>query len=181
MKIKKMTQQNQEDVARVYVTYEKLIRKIALSILHDRELSEDCLHEVILRLTVVLNRIGDADSAEAKAFITVITRNLAIDMKKKASRELCIPQNSKEAYIFEGKVYDTYFVDENGFSEEMRGYMNKLRKKEKEALVLRYTYGLPYAEIAQILGGKRAAIEQRVCRARKKLGQMIMDDYLSNN
>lgn len=181
MEIKKMTPQNQEDVARIYETYEKMIRKIAVSILHDGALSEDCLHEVILRLTVVLNRIGDVGSAEAKAFITVITRNLAIDMKKKKSRELCIPQNSKEAYVFEEKVYDTYFVDENGFSEEMRCYMNGLRKEEKEALVLRYTYGLPYAEIAKLLGDKRGAIEQRVCRARKKLGKMIMADYNSNN
>ena len=98
-------------------------------------------------------------------------------MVKKKSREICVDEEdeSNEAFFEEGS-YDSYFIDENGFSPEMNAYMSHLNVKDRYALILRYTYDLKYESIAKVMGANKNAVEQRVCRARKKLEEMIVAD-----
>jgi len=177
MEIKKFTPATKKEVEMIYEMYEGLIRKVAASVLCDETLIEDCLHDVILRLAAVLDRVGELGSKRTKTFIIVVTRNWAIDMVKKKSREICVDEEdeSSEAFFDEG-ICDSYFIDENGFSPEMNAYMSHLKEKDRYLLILRYTYELPYESIARILGENKNALEQRVCRAKKKLEKMIMAD-----
>lgn len=161
----------------IYEMYEGLIKKVTAPILCDAALTEDCLHEVILRLASVLDRVGELGSKRAKAFIIVVARHLALDMRKKRIREICVDEEDENnEVIFDEGIYDSYFIDENGFSPEMNAYMSRLQEKDRHLLLLRYTYDLPYESIAKILGENKNALEQRVCRARKKLEKMIMAD-----
>ena len=50
----------------LYRMYGKTIRAIAYQYLKDEDLAEDCLQEVMLRLSTVLDRIGAYGSPEAK-------------------------------------------------------------------------------------------------------------------
>lgn len=177
MEVKKFTPGTKKEIEMIYEMYEGLIKKVTAPILCDNALTEDCLHEVILRLAAVPERIGELGSRRTKTFIIVVARNIAIDMVKKKSREICVDEEdeSNEAFFEEGS-YDSYFIDENGFSPEMNAYMSRLQEKDRHLLLLRYTYDLPYESIAKILGENKNALEQRVCRARKKLEKMIMAD-----
>lgn len=174
----RLTPRKREEVELLYEAYSKRIKLIAASILHDEALVEDCLHNVILRLSPVLYRVGEIGSQEADAFIVTVTRHLAIDMKKKKDRELCVREEDKSGeYLFDGEgVCDEYFIDENGFSEELHEYIEDCSSKERMTLVLRYAYDMSYAEIAELLGESRCAVEQRVCRTRKKLKKMMISE-----
>ena len=177
MEIKKFTPGTKKEIEMIYEMYEGLIKKVTAPILCDDALTEDCLHEVILWLAAVPERIGELGSRRTKTFIIVVARNLAIDMVKKKTREICVDEEdeSNEAFFDEG-ICDSYFIDANGFSPEMNAYMSHLKEKDRYLLILRYTYDLPYESIARILGENKNALEQRVCRAKKKLEKMIMAD-----
>ena len=58
----------------LYRIYGKTIRAIAYQYLKDEDLAEDCLQEVMLRLSTVLDRIGAYGSPEAKGYINAIAR-----------------------------------------------------------------------------------------------------------
>lgn len=178
MEIKKFTPRTKKEIEMIYEMYEGLIKRVTTPILGDAALAEDCLHEVILRLASVLDRVGELGSKRAKTFIIVVARHLALDMLKKKIREICVDEEdeSNEAIFDPEGTYDKYFIDENGFSEEMREYLGRLSEQDRHALILRYTFDLPYESIARTLGIKKNAVEQRVCRARKKLEKMIMTD-----
>lgn len=177
MEIKKFSPTTKKEIEMIYEMYEGLIKKVTAPILCDAALTEDCLHEVILRLASVLDRVGELGSKRAKAFIIVVARHLALDMRKKRIREICVDEEDENnEVIFDEGIYDSYFIDENGFSPEMNAYMSRLQEKDRHLLLLRYTYDLPYESIAKILGENKNALEQRVCRARKKLEKMIMAD-----
>lgn len=177
MEVKKFTPGTKKEIEMIYEMYEGLIKKVTAPILCDNALTEDCLHEVILRLAAVPERIGELGSRRTKTFIIVVARNIAIDMVKKKSREICVDEEdeSNEAFFEEGS-YDSYFIDENGFSPEMNAYMSHLNAKDRYALILRYTYDLKYESTAKVMGANKNAVEQRVCRARKKLEEMIVAD-----
>lgn len=182
MEIKKFSPTTKKEIEMIYEMYEGLIKKVTAPILCDEALTEDCLHEVILRLATVLDRVGELGSKRAKTFIIVVARHLALDMRKKKIREICVDEEDESnEVIFDEGIYDSYFIDENGFSPEMNAYMNQLNEKDRHILVLRYTYDLPYASIARVLGVKKNAAEQRVCRARKKLEEMITADRGEDN
>lgn len=176
--LKKLMSQNREEIALLYEAYGKRIKKIASSILHDEALAEDCLHNVILRISSVLYRVGEIGSQEAEAFIVTVSRHMALDMKKKKDRELCVREEDKNGeYLFDKEaVCDRYFVDENGFSEEINEYIKDCSGKERMTLVLRYAYDMTYAEIAELLGESRYAVEQRACRTRKKLKKLMISE-----
>lgn len=177
MEIKKFTPTTKKEIEMIYEMYEGLIKKVTAPILCDEALTEDCLHEVILRLATVLDRVGELGSKRAKTFIIVVARHLALDMRKKKIREICVDEEDESnEVIFDEGICDNYFIDENGFSPEMNAYMSQLSEKDRHILVLRYTYDLPYEIIARVLGVKKNAAEQRVCRARKKIEAMIMAD-----
>lgn len=174
MDIQRMTPTGQENIKRIYLRYEKLIKSVAAPILQDKELTEDCLQELILKLSSFPDRVSEIDSPETKAFIIVVAKNIAKDMKKRRRRELCVDSEAEESeLLFSESVQDSYFMDENGFSEEIHGFLDSLQEKERDAVILRYSYDLPYAQIAEILGEKKNTVEQRVSRIRKRLVRMI--------
>ena len=167
MEIKKFTPRTKKEIEMIYEMYEGLIKRVTTPILGDAALAE-----------AVLDRVGELGSKRAKTFIIVVARHLALDMLKKKIREICVDEEdeSNEAIFDPEGTYDKYFIDENGFSEEMREYLGRLSEQDRHALILRYTFDLPYESIARTLGIKKNAVEQRVCRARKKLEKMIMTD-----
>jgi RNA polymerase sigma-70 factor (ECF subfamily) len=53
--------------------------------------------------------------------------------------------------------------------QQLQGCLNQLEPHEKEAVVLRYYQGLPFEEIAGILGISCSAVKMRVYRALKRI------------
>ncbi|MEM6672699.1 MAG: RNA polymerase sigma factor [Planctomycetota bacterium] len=58
-------------------------------------------------------------------------------------------------------------------SDEVRRSLGRLRHADREVLVLRYLESLDVEEIAVRLGLQRAAVDARLSRARKRLGELL--------
>ncbi|MBI5852351.1 MAG: RNA polymerase sigma factor [Planctomycetes bacterium] len=67
-------------------------------------------------------------------------------------------------------------VERESVDESLREALLGLRHADREVLVLHYLEGHPPAAIAELLGGKRNAIEARLSRARKRLRARLGED-----
>lgn len=161
----------------LYRMYGKTIRAIAYQYLKDEDLAEDCLQEVMLRLSTVLDRIGAYGSPEAKGYINAIARNTAIDMRRAHQRAMGNPQNEEpDAEIAKQSVEDQYFIRGDGFSEEIHSYLDKLDALDRQIIYLHYGRHMKYKDIAKVLHRSKTSIEQRASRARKRLELIILEE-----
>lgn len=161
----------------LYRMYGKTIRAIAYQYLKDEDLAEDCLQEVMLRLSTVLDRIGAYGSPEAKGYINAIARNTAIDMRRAHQRAMGNPQNEEpDAEIAKQSVEDQYFIRGDGFSEEIHSYLDRLDALDRQIIYLHYGRHMKYKDIAKVLHRSKTSIEQRASRARKRLELIILEE-----
>lgn len=160
----------------LYRMYSGAIRATAKLYLNDDGLAEDCVQEVMLRLSTVLERIGEYGSARARTYIYEITKNAALDMLDKQKHAMGILNKAADLVREQGcMAEDRYFV-ENGLSAEMNDYLRRLKAKDRAIILLHYVEGLRFEEIAKMLGMSKEAAMQRASRTRKTIELMILRD-----
>lgn len=160
----------------LYRMYGSAIRATAKLYLGDDALAEDCAQEVMLRLSTVLDRIGEYGSDRAKTYIYEITKNAALDMLDKQKHAMGILEKATDLAGEQGwKSEDHYFV-ENGLSAEMNSYLQRLKEKDRAIILMHYVMGMRFDEIAKMLGMRKEAVMQRASRTRKTIELMILQD-----
>ena len=160
----------------LYRMYGGAIRATAKLYLGDDALAEDCTQEVMLRLSTVLDRIGEYGSDRAKTYIYEITKNAALDMLDKQKHAMGILDKAADlAGELGWKSEDRYFV-ENGLSAEMNSYLQRLKERDRTIILMHYVMGMRFDEIAKMLGMRKEAVMQRASRTRKTIELMILQD-----
>ena len=199
----KLSNDDMQRILVIYESYHVIIKQVAMLVLRDAALAEDCLHEVMIRLMSVidsveeLQKMQDAHVQEGGkdvvslnekggdkrlgAFIDTVTRNLAIDMLRKARRESCPGEASLSLALQDTYTQvstDRYFLDENGFSIDLWECISQLTAGEQSVIYLKYACDFPFEKVAGILCIEKSCAEQRASRARKKLRKMLEEmDY----
>ena len=152
--------------------YGALVRYVAEPILEDPGACEDCLQEVAHR---VWERIGsfDEERGSFKAWITAITRNLALNMKRGAK-----PAESYEALSTE-LPSDSPGPEEtavkNAAAEALKAAVDSLPKSERILIYRRFFYNQSLAQIAAETGLSERAAEGRIYRIKAKLAEMLKE------
>ena len=176
MVFEKFTVGMRKETEILYRMYSDAIRATAKLYLNDDGLAEDCVQEVMLRLSTVLERIGEYGSARARTYIYEITKNAALDMLDKQKHAMGILNKAADLVREQGcMAEDRYFV-ENGLSAEMNDYLRRLKAKDRAIILLHYVEGLRFEEIAKMLGMSKEAAMQRASRTRKTIELMILRD-----
>lgn len=142
-----------EDLYNEHKTY---VFHIALTILRDTYLAEDAAQETFIRIQ---NNAGKYRfGISEKAWITAITRNIAIDMLRKRKYEVVREeQELEEQPVFpEDKL-------------EFLSIIQVLDETDREIVCMRIITGLKHREIAQILKLNTNTVKKRYERALGKL------------
>ncbi len=153
----------------LYKKYKYLMMKIAFEILNDSYLSEDAVQNAFAKIASNLDKIKDVDSQRTKHFITTITRNSAIDIYRRRRVMYDAEMSVEEIEKADRAVYD----DPGGIRQEIKEAFSRLPEIYKEALVLKYSCGLEYHEIAKALNLHEGTVRQRVSRAKQFLQELI--------
>ena len=132
--------------------------------------------EAILKLALLPGKLNTDEYEYPDAFVAIVARNQALDMLKKQKREL--PTEDVELQKLSNFATickeDRYFVEENGFTKEINDCLKQMTQKDRDAIILREVYVMPYFEIAQITNEKVNTVEQRFHRAKRKLKEMLL-------
>jgi RNA polymerase sigma-70 factor (TIGR02957 family) len=151
------------EATRIFEEYRDLLVGVAYRILGRVTDAEDVVQEAWLRWSGV----EPSEVANPRAFLVRVTTRLAIDRLRrvKARRESYIGPWLPEPMLTDRDIAEDVALAET-VSMAMLVVLETLSPLERAVFVLREAFGMPYAEIAGILGRGEPAVRQLARRAR---------------
>src|SRR5215217_316926 len=151
------------DSARIFDEHRALLISVAYRILGSVTDAEDTVQEAWLRWSGV----NPSDVRDPRAFLVRVTTRLAIDRLRRAKtrRESYVGPWLPEPILTGRDIAEDVALAES-VSMAMLVVLETLSPLERAVFVLREAFGMPYAEIADVLGRKEEATRQLARRAR---------------
>jgi len=149
--------------ARVFDEHRGLLISVAYRVLGSVTDAEDAVQEAWLRWS----KADPAEVFNPRAFLVRVTTRLAMDRlrRAKARRESYVGSWLPEPILTGRDVAEDVALAES-VSMAMLVVLETLSPLERAVFVLREAFGMPYAEIADVLGRKEEAVRQLGRRAR---------------
>lgn len=153
--------------------YSNLIFKAAYSVLNSKELSEECVNEVLLKIWDSVNSFN-RDKSKFTTWIIIVTKYTSID---------CIRKEKKHSNVIsiddvELKINDD--VEEEMTSKELREKLlceiKKMDNENKEIFIRRLFLAEPIREIGERLGITESAVSNRLLRGKKRLMKIFKEE-----
>jgi RNA polymerase sigma-70 factor (ECF subfamily) len=156
------------DAVRVFDGHRSLLVSVAYRILGSVSDAEDAVQETYLRWS----KVDPAQVSNPRAFLVRVTTRLAIDRLRRAKtrRETYVGPWLPEPILTGRDVAEDVALAES-VSMAMLVVLETLSPLERAVFVLREAFGMPYAEIADVLGRKDDAVRQLGRRARDHVQQ----------
>lgn len=155
------------------ITFEKLFKRyknymfaIALSYHKNKFDAEDVVQDACIRLMKNLSKIKDIESTHTKGFISVITRNVAIDKYNINKNEIA----TDEDWQFD---FEASFDESIHNKEALIHHIKKLNPIYIHVLILSFIYDLSTKEMADLLDISEQAVRKRKSRALKELKKRL--------
>jgi len=160
------TNEDRDKIEKIYHRYKKLMKYIAMQILGREELAEDAVHDAMVRLIENLSSIKEEGSKEEKAFVAIVTENVARDLWR------------KERYRRSEDITDYLHVIPSRGSVVEKVYVNELLERIcalpetlRAPLEMSIYLGLSSKEIARTLNITEEAVRKRIQRGREYLSK----------
>ena len=154
---------DESDAIRIFDEHRDLLISIAYRVLGSVTDAEDTVQEAWLRWS----KVDPAEISNPRAFLVRVTTRLAIDRlrRAKARRESYVGPWLPEPILTSRDVAEDVALAES-VSMAMLVVLETLSPLERAVFVLREAFGMPYAEIGEIIGRKEEAVRQLARRAR---------------
>jgi RNA polymerase sigma-70 factor (ECF subfamily) len=162
----------------LFERYAPALLKFADRMLSDREAAEEVTQEVFVK---VISRAHQYDGrAAVSSWLFAIAANACRDRRRRDRRAAVVPLDSVGELPAAGVGVEARLA-----SRERRAAVRKalegLSEEQREALVLARYHGLPYAEIARVLGISVGAVKTRIFRAVENLKARFSEGEASWN
>lgn len=169
------TEQDRDRFQKIYEENYLKMYHVVIGILKQQADGENAVHEAFLALAEGFERYAHLNGSEMTGLCITIAKNKAIDI-------LRIKNRYSEADLEDLTLYDdrteTNPADAQEADEDSRIIRRALRQIPdvfREALILKYYYGMKNKEIAQIQGVSNKVVEMRLYRGKQKL-KVILDE-----
>src|ERR687889_1656935 len=153
-----------QNPARVFDEHRDLLISVAYRVLGSVTDAEDTVQEAWLRWS----KMDPAEVSTPRAFLVRVTTRLAIDRlrRAKARRESYVGPWLPEPILTRQDPAEDAAMAES-VSMAMLVVLETLSPLERAVFVLREAFGMPHAEIADVLGRREEAVRQLARRARE--------------
>src|SRR6266849_6345097 len=153
-----------EGAAELFERYGPALLRFSDRLLSDRATAEEVTQEVFVK---VISKAHQYDGrAEVASWLFAIAANACRDRRRRERRAIVVPlevvpepSDSQKREGIEGRMLERERRD------AVRRALALLSEEQREALVLARYHGLPYAEIASVLGISVGAVKTRIFRA----------------
>jgi RNA polymerase sigma-70 factor (ECF subfamily) len=147
---------NQDAMAAVFDRYSRIVYCIALRVLREPGLAEDVMQEVLL---MVWKRPQSfvAQRGNLAAWLSVVTRNRAIDVLRKRS-----PMQPIDEMPLPDPRNMTVASEQGWLLDKVRSVLVSLPADQQGPLELAYFQGLSHTEIAQKTGAPLGTVKTRI-------------------
>ena len=169
------TEQDRDQFQKIYEKNYLKMYHVVIGILKQQADGENAVHEAFLALAEGFERYAHLTESEMTGLCITIAKNKAIDILRVKNRyseaeleDLVLYDDRKEA-----NPEDAQDADED--SRMIRRVLSRIPDVFREALILKYYYGMKNKEIAQIQGVSKKVVEMRLYRGKQKL-KVILDE-----
>jgi len=151
-----VAQGNQDAMAAVFDRYSRIVYCIALRVLREPGLAEDVMQEVLL---MVWKRPQSfvAQRGNLGAWLSVVTRNRAIDVLRKRS-----PLDPIDDMPLPDPRDMTVASEKGWMLDKVRAALETLPTEQQAPLELAYFQGLSHTEIAEKTGSPLGTVKTRI-------------------
>lgn len=119
-------------------------------LLRDRQLSEDIFQEVFIKVITGLRAGKYTEDGKFVAWVLRIAHNVCIDYLKKKKRPiLVLSDNTEDSPLFFSPAADRQLV-RNEVRDSVRAMIDRLPPKQREVVILRNYFELPFRQIAAL-------------------------------
>ncbi len=160
-------EQQIENLEKLYKENRQQMYWIAFNILNDSHLAEDAVQEAFVRMIENIEKITFISPKKQKALISIIVKNIAIDMKR-TDREIA---TDFEAQDLLDQTTDLQMPN-NINMIHLKNCLEKLPPEYLFPLKLQVVCGYTEDEIGKMLGISTSLVGVRIFRARKKLKEL---------
>ncbi len=162
----------------LFERYAPALLRFASRMLSDRETAEEVTQEVFVK---VISRAHQYDGRSAvSSWLFAIAANACRDRRRRDRRATIVPLEAVGDLPARGEGAEALFFDrQRRFA--VRRALAALSDEQREALVLARYHGLPYAEIASVLGISVGAVKTRIFRAVETLKARFSEGEVSWN
>ena len=147
---------DQSAVAELYDRYSSVVYAVALRVLGDTGAAEDVLQEVFVQLWRNPSAF-DAARGSLGAWLSVITRNRAIDSLRKRR-----PAIDLEDVVVSAAPDLAADADRTRAAEKVRGVLGMMPGAQRTVLEMAYFEGMSHSEIASKTGEPLGTIKTRI-------------------
>ena len=151
-----------EGAAELFERYGPALLRFSDRLLADRSTAEEVTQEVFVK---VISRAHQYDGrAAVSSWLFAIAANACRDRRRRDRRATIVPLEAVGDLAARGEGADALL---SGRQRRLavRQALGALSDEQREALVLARYHGLPYAEIAKVLGISVGAVKTRIFRA----------------
>jgi RNA polymerase sigma-70 factor (ECF subfamily) len=161
-----------QTIAGLVAEYSTALYRVAFSVTRNAAEAEDAVQEAFLRVLKHESRL--AEIRDYRVWLVRIVWNIVLDKKRRAKTR---PENEDladhaRALASGDRPADAAFISSQ---EESRilALIDRLPRREREALLLSAVQELTTAEIAATLGTTESSIRSRIFRARRELSVLL--------
>jgi RNA polymerase sigma-70 factor (ECF subfamily) len=146
----------------LFERYAPALLRFADRLLSDRTSAEEVTQEVFVK---VITRAHQYDGrAEVSSWLFAIAANACRDRRRRARRAMVVPLEAVSELAQKGEGVEARLLSRERRAA-VREALADLSEEQREALVLARYHGLPYSEIAEVLGISVGAVKTRIFRA----------------
>ena len=167
-----------DGAAELFERYSGAILKFADRMLSDRSEAEEVTQETFVK---VITRAHQYDGrAEVASWLFAIAANACRDRRRRERRAPVVPLDLVAAPREKGEGIESRMLSGQR-RDAIRRALASLSEEQRAALVLARYHGLPYVEIARVLGISVGAVKTRIFRAVESLKTRFSEGEASWN
>jgi len=166
--IKRVRAGDQIAFSKIYQAYEQPIYRFIYFRVSDKEKAQDLTSEVFIKVLDCLKN-SQSEIGNFRAFIYKTARNLIIDFYRTRK----FPLSLEEIRDLPSREDLKQKVEKSSQLSQIKKYFQQLKPEYQEPVLLHFFAGLPYKEVAKILGESEANVKMRSYRGIKALKVLL--------
>jgi len=162
---------DQEAFAALVERYQGLVFAVCYRLLGDRDAAEDIAQDAFVRAYLALDRFRGTNF---RAWVLRIAHNAALDYLRSLSRHRQVPLDRAPEERVE--LESPSPVEQGGLVAALEAALAALPPEQRAVVLLVDVEGLPYEEVAAVLGVPVGTVKSRLARARVRLRALLEAD-----
>lgn len=161
-----------QTITALVAEYSTALYRVAFSVTRNAAEAEDAVQETFLRVLKHQARLGEI--RDYRVWLVRIVWNIVLDKKRRAKTR---PESEDLADHARALPAREPGADQTAISSQeharILGLIDRLPRREREAILLSAVQELSTAEIAAVLGTTESSIRSRIFRARRELAVLL--------